>query len=199
MANVLTSRARRRWGQKIGENTYEVSHYRYAPDDFRCCFCARTTAAATAWVVQPVHGKSVANFFLKTCLSVVADPANVERIASENKWTQLPRPPARSGDKIPPTAWRTGEFIVTTWAPGNGDALACVIGILPAWKVSLKEFVDTVSASLELKHFKGDTTNPRIHRETYEIVGTKRRLLLSSNPEDSTITTASIYTVNAAP
>jgi len=49
---------------------------------------------------------------------------------------------------------------------------------------------------LELRPFN-ETTNWHFREETYEIVGAKRRLGLSSNDEDGTIITASIYTVNS--
>jgi hypothetical protein len=98
-------------------------------------------------------------------------------------------------------SWRADGYFVTTWAlgdnSGNPDVPACFVALRPAWNVRLDEFMDTISASLQLKHFKADTRdNPHIRLETYEIVSTKRRLAVSSNDDGSTISGASIYTAN---
>jgi hypothetical protein len=104
-----------------------------------------------------------------------------------------------SGVRLSRSVWRVDGFFVTTWAPGddsgNPDVLAC-FGIRPSREVKLDEFVDAISASLELKHFKEETRDSHFRQETYEIVGTKRRLIFSSNNEDGTISAASIYAVN---
>jgi hypothetical protein len=153
--------------------------------------------------VQPVNGELAAKFFLATCIPAVDDPAGVEKMASENGWTKLPRPPAPSGVRLPRASWRVDGFFVTTWAPGddsgNPDVPACFVFIRPASKIKLDEFVDAISASLQLKHFKVETRDEprlRLRQETYEIIGTKRRAVFSSNDDGSTITGATIYTVN---
>jgi hypothetical protein len=91
---------------------------------------------------------------------------------------RLPPPPVPSGVRLPRSAWRVDGFFVTTWAPGDGsgnpDVPACFVGIRPSREVKLNEFVDAISASWE--HFKEETRDSHFRHETYEIVGTKRRL-----------------------
>jgi hypothetical protein len=146
---------------------------------------------------RPVDGKSAGKFFLATCIPAVDDPASVERMASENGWTKLPQPRAPDGVRLPRSAWRIDGFFVRTWAPGDGsgnpDVPACFMFIRPASNIKLDEFVDAISASLQLKHFKVETRNEprlRLRQETYEIIGTKRRVVFSSNDDGSTITGA---------
>jgi hypothetical protein len=145
-------------------------------------------------VAQPPNGKSVADFFLTACLSAVSDPASIERIASENGWAKLSPPPASNRPR-----WIADGFFVTVFTSGDGsgnpDVPACVVGIRPPLKVKRDEFFDAISVSLELKLFN-EATNQNFHHETYDIVGTKRRLSFLTNYEDGTMATASIYTVN---
>jgi hypothetical protein len=145
-------------------------------------------------VAQPADGKSVADFFLTTCLSAVSDPTSIERMASEKGWTKLSPPPASNRPR-----WIVDAFFVTVFTSGDGsknpDVPACVVGIRPPLRVKRDEFFDTISASLELKLFN-EATIQNFHHETYDIVGTKRKLRFLTNYEDGTMATASIYTVN---
>jgi hypothetical protein len=80
---------------------------------------------------------------------------------------------------------------------GNPDVPACFVGIRPSREVKRDEFFDAISASLGLRRLQEETMNAiHFRQETYEIVGTKRRLLFSPNDEDGTVTGASICTVN---
>jgi hypothetical protein len=145
-------------------------------------------------VAQPADGKSVADFFLTTCLSAVSDSASIERMASEKGWAKLSPPPASNRSR-----WIVDGFFVTVFTT-SGDAYgpdvpACVVGIRPPLKVKRDEFFDAISASLELK-LLNEKTIQNFHHETYDIVGTKRRLRFLANYEDGAVATASIYTVN---
>jgi hypothetical protein len=65
-------------------------------------------------------------------------------------------------------------FVVTTWAPGddsgNPDVPTYFVGIRPSREVKLDEFVDAISTSLELKHFK-ETWNAHFHQEIVALSG----------------------------
>jgi hypothetical protein len=145
-------------------------------------------------VAQPADGKSVADFFLTTCLSAVSDPASIERMASEKGWAKLSPLPASNRPR-----WMADGLFVTVFTSGDGsgnpDVPACVVGIRPLLKIKRDEFFDAISASLELKLFS-EATIQNFHHETYDIAGTKRRVLFLANHEDGTMATASIYTVN---
>jgi hypothetical protein len=80
-------------------------------------------------------------------------------------------------------------FVVTTWAPGDDSGNPDVP--TPSREVKLDEFVDAISTSFGVEAFQGKCAFSSGDRRT------KRRLSLSSNDEDGTITTASIYTVNS--
>jgi hypothetical protein len=115
-------------------------------------------------VAQPADGKSVADFFHTTCLSVVSDPTSAERMASENGWVRFPVPPVSQQPDLP--RWRADGFFITRFTPGDGsgnpDVPACFVGIRPSREVKWDEFFDSISASLELKRLHEDTRN-KIH------------------------------------
>jgi hypothetical protein len=104
--------------------------------------------------------------------------------------------------RLPRSVWRVDGFLVTMWTPGDGsgnpDVPACFVGIQPSRLVKRDEFFDAISASLDLRPYR-DTTYSNFRQETYEIVGTKRKLLFSSINEDGTMSGASIFTDNSLP
>lgn len=156
-------------------------------------------------LARPADGRSVADFVLTTCLSAVADPAAIDVMAQEKKWVRLPPPPggpSRAAGRPPRSRWRVDGFFVTMWTPGDGsgnpDVPACFVGIRPSREVKRDEFFDAISAALDLRPYK-DTTSSNFRQEMYEIIGTKRKLLLSSSNEDGTMSGASIFTDNSLP
>jgi hypothetical protein len=157
-------------------------------------------------VARQADGRSVADFVLTTCLSAVADPAAIDVMAREKRWVRLPPPPGGPSravaGRLPRSRWRVDGFFVTMWTPGDGsgnpDVPACFVGIRPSREVKRDEFFDAISAALDLRPYK-DTTSSNFRQETYEIIGTKRKLLFSSSNEDGTMSGASIFTDNSVP
>jgi hypothetical protein len=152
-------------------------------------------------LARPADARSVADFVLTTCLSAVADPAAIDVMAREHGWVRAPSVPGR-GVPVRQPRWRVDGFFVTMWTPGDGsgnpDVPACFVLIRPSRLVKRDAFFDAISAALDLRPYK-DTTYSNLRQEMYEIVGTKRKLILSSINEDGTMFGASIFTDNSLP
>jgi hypothetical protein len=86
-----------------------------------------TLAITPAWgdATETVDPKAAVEFVLSTCLPTMDDLANVERMARENNWFQLPTTTFDSKYTTPHLRWRANGYTVITWSFKGGNFPSC--------------------------------------------------------------------------
>jgi hypothetical protein len=107
---------------------------------------------------------------LKACLPAIEDLGKVAIMARENNWIALPPTPVRPGPRFVDHGpnWKANNFFVHTWILLDGNLPTCFVGFYGA-NVSRDEFLQAISASVELKLTSQIIVKSQSRVEQYEI------------------------------
>ncbi|SRR6266436_795185 len=134
---------------------------------------------------ETIDPKSAVDFVLSTCLPAMDDVTHVEKIARESNWFQLPTTALDSKFTTPHSRWRANGIMVTTWMFKTGNIPDCFVGFFPNKKVNRDEFLETISASLQLKLTSERSGGKGYRSQTYHIVGKGLLFLFTSRDNDA--------------
>jgi hypothetical protein len=149
----------------------------------------------SAWgdATETVTGNSAVEFVLSTCLPAMDDVTNVEAMAREKNWPQLPTMGYGSEKYTTPhLRWRANGYQVVTWIFKERNNPSCFVGIGPYKRVDRNEFFQSISAALQLE-LTSDKTFTGFRQEMFRIVGERPLNLLFSSIGDGTVSSVSIY------